>query len=135
MNTLAAPPAWSKRAIVGGLLGLFWIVAFRVRSLPLAPEGWAAWVPLRCPLAFFFHIQCPTCGLGRALVSAALGQWNKSWQFHPLGLPIFWGSQALLLFWILWPLQARKFLQSIAEQRTLLWILFGVYGIWGFYYR
>jgi len=110
-----------------------------VHALPLSIENWAALVPLRCPLNFFFRLHCPTCGLGRALIAAALGQADRSFHYHPLGLPIFWGGQSLLLTWLLWPTGWTELVnrwQSFwSQHQRLLWLVILVYGIWGFCLR
>jgi len=43
------------------------------------------WV-LVCPLNTGLGVRCPTCGLGRSLYYAFLGEWNLSWSYHPGGL-------------------------------------------------
>ena len=45
-----------------------------------------AWVPLRCPLRILTGIECPTCGLGHAIVEALAGEWGASWRHHPAGI-------------------------------------------------
>jgi hypothetical protein len=129
----------SKRAIASILFILFWIGISLVHDLPRTTEGWAALVPLRCPLSFFFDIQCPTCGLGRSLVAAALFQGQESLRFHPLGLPLFWGGQALLLGWILWPrgwmALSTRALDFVRRHQLLLWLVIILYGVWGFCWR
>jgi hypothetical protein len=49
----------------------------------------AAKLPLHCPLRWFTGYLCPTCGLGRSLISAWTGAFQESWSFHPAGLLIF----------------------------------------------
>jgi hypothetical protein len=127
-----------KRALVGSSLVLFWIVIFAVHDLPLSTQGWAWLVPLRCPLSFLFDVQCPTCGLGRSLVAAALGHVLESYRYHPLGLPLFWGCQALLLCWMFWPRgweAVRRLRQKIGRNQPVLWSLIVFYTLWGFCWR
>lgn len=127
-----------KRALAGSSLALFWIAIFAVHDLPLSTQGWASLVPLRCPLSFFFDIQCPTCGLGRSLIAAALGHAQESYRYHPLGLPLFWGSQALLLSWMFWPRGwegVRRLRPIMGRNQPVLWIVIVLYCIWGFCWR
>ncbi|WP_218110234.1 DUF2752 domain-containing protein [Oligoflexus tunisiensis] len=129
----------SKRAIAGILLVLFWIGLGLVHDLPLSAEGWAALVPLRCPLSFLFDIQCPTCGLGRSLVAAALFHGRESLHFHPLGLPLFWGGQILLLGWMLGPRSWSSLFSRgrdfVGRHQLLLWLVIALYSLWGFCWR
>lgn len=129
----------SKRVIAGSFILLFWIGITAIRHLHLSTEAWASWVPLRCPLLWLFDISCPTCGLGRSLIAAAMGHGHESFRYHPLGLPLFWGSQGILLTWIFWPkgwaaLQLRC--QHVCRRnRPLLWLLILLYSVWGFCWR
>jgi hypothetical protein len=128
----------SKRVIAGILLLLVWIVIIAVHDIPLSAQGWASLVPLRCPLDWVLDIPCPTCGLGRSLVAAALGHERESFHYHPLGLPIFWGSQGLLLCWMIWPRaweSLRRMGQGLYRKQSLLWILIVLYSLWGFCWR
>lgn len=36
-----------------------------------------------CPIAIFFGVPCPACGLTRAGVLLLSGQWKTAWQMHP----------------------------------------------------
>ena len=137
MRILARIP--SNRFPAGLLVLMFWVGIVIARYLPTPATRWASLVPLRCPLSWILHIPCPTCGLGRSLVAAALGHIHQSWHYHPFGLPLFWGSQGLLLLWVFFPSKWAK-LQTLAQEvsrkhRVLLWILVFVYCIWGFFWR
>lgn len=128
----------SKRVLAGSGLLLFWIGVVAVHDLPLSTQGWASLVPLRCPLSFVFDIQCPTCGLGRSLVAAALGHGQESYRYHPLGLPLFWGAQVLLLCWMFWQRgweRVRRLLKRLIGNRPVLWAVIMFYMIWGFCWR
>jgi len=137
MRTLAT--RLSKRQIAGSLILLFWIGLGIVQGMPLSVEAWVYLVPLRCPLAWIFGIQCPTCGLGRALIAAALGHGQESLRYHPLGLPLFWGSQSLLLCWMFWPrgwvVLRQRWLEFYQRRKLLLGFLILIYSIWGFCWR
>lgn len=128
----------SKRVLAGSGLLAFWIGIALVHDLPLSTQGWASLVPLRCPLSFFFDIQCPTCGFGRSLVAAALGHGRESFHYHPMGLPLFWGSQALLLCWMFWARgweRVRRLGRKFVLNRPLLWAVIVFYSVWGFCWR
>lgn len=127
-----------KRVIAGIAFVFFWIAVIAVHDLPLSAQGWASLVPLRCPLAYLLDITCPTCGLGRSLVAAALGHGQESFRYHPFGLPIFWGSQGLLLTWMFWPRgwdYVQRMGRRIPRQRVLLWSGVLFYSLWGFCWR
>ncbi|WP_242920907.1 DUF2752 domain-containing protein [Pontibacter liquoris] len=40
-----------------------------------------------CPWSWFGFNFCPGCGLGHAISFLLHGQWQASWQAHPLGGP------------------------------------------------
>lgn len=52
-----------------------------------ASSEWISYLPLRCPLAWL-GFSCPTCGLGHSLLSALQGDWQKSVEYHPLGIAV-----------------------------------------------
>ena len=93
-------------------------------------------IPLRCPLHFFFGIKCPTCGLGHSLVFAWLGEFKKSWDYHPLGL-ILLGVTGLVWCALLLNREAQlvklaKFLQTLKSNKSALLSVVLIYSIWGF---
>jgi hypothetical protein len=58
-----------------------------------------------CPLALVGFEHCPGCGLGHSISYLLRGEWQLSWQSHPLGtfalviiLNVFlnWGKRILL---------------------------------------
>ncbi len=135
-RTLATPIF--KRVFAGSLLFLFWIAIIVIHDRPLSVASWASLVPLRCPLAWILDIQCPTCGLGRSLVAAALGHTQESFHFHPFGLPIFWGIHGLIFCWMVWPRaweKLRLWCRIVLRKKPLLWSLVIIYSLWGFCWR
>jgi hypothetical protein len=99
------------------------------------PSAAASWIPLPCPLYVLFHIQCPTCGLGRSLLSALGGQWQQSWDHHPLGLPLLIGGGIwILLLWVS-PHSWRRtvdFCNSLPYRKSLSLVAVFLYCFWGF---
>ncbi len=53
-------------------------------------------MPALCAWQQLFGVNCPFCGLTRCFVSAAHGQFARAWQFHPLGLILFFAVVAQL---------------------------------------
>ncbi len=53
-----------------------------------------------CPWSWLGLSICPGCGLGHAISFLLHGQWQASWQAHPLGLPalvlLVWRSISLM---------------------------------------
>ena len=62
----------------------------------------AVGLPLvRCPFRSFTGLNCPGCGMTRAVFYAATGQWQRAFEHHPFGIPmalggVFVGAAALL---------------------------------------
>ena len=117
---------------------------FFVGLLVLNVLAWRGWsieeasrlMPLRCPLFLLTGIQCPTCGLGRSVVAAAVGEWTFSFHYHPFGIPILLVFFALTLALWLCPARIGPFAAKLSSffktQRILLWILIFLYAAWGF---
>ncbi len=55
----------------------WWVVPSQIESIPL------------CPMKFFFHIDCPGCGLTRSFLSIARGHLLAAFSFNPAGLLIY----------------------------------------------
>lgn len=66
-------------------------------------ESLARLIPLRCPLRMMTGIECPTCGLGHALIEAWTGSWASSLGYHPLGVPALLLSGILALLHLVRP--------------------------------
>ena len=100
-------------------------------------------LPLKCPLSYFFGIQCPTCGLGRSLIYAWSGNFHLSLHYHFLGTLIYFSSY-IFFFWFLFKYELKKEVPLILliEQKTIslfqqipktLWIILVIiYTVWGF---
>jgi len=86
-----------------------------------------AWVPFRCPLRWFTGVQCPTCGLGHALVEAVAGNFAESWQHHPAGVALL--SAGLVAF--LAPDLARSLVVRARTSRPLIFGCLVLYTLWG----
>jgi hypothetical protein len=70
-------------AVLTGMLSaacLYWLPPWRYGFYP------------RCPIFVFTHLQCPGCGMTRALAALLHGQIALSWHYNPLAL--------LLLPWL-----------------------------------
>lgn len=37
-----------------------------------------------CPIRYFFHIQCPGCGISHMLLSLLQGNYRKAFFYHPV---------------------------------------------------
>jgi hypothetical protein len=90
-----------------------------------------AWMPLRCPLRMFTGIECPTCGLGHAIVEAFVGEWDASWEHHPAGIVVVLSLIALSLMPRAAAAGAAR-LRSLAQYRRVRFAALLAYTIWGF---
>ncbi|MGN0492995.1 MAG: DUF2752 domain-containing protein [Acutalibacteraceae bacterium] len=51
-------------------------------------------LPIKCPIKYFLHFDCPTCGMTRAMFSLFRGDFASYIGFNPMALPFL----LLLLF-------------------------------------
>ena len=42
---------------------------------------------IKCPIKYFFHINCPTCGMTRAMFALFRGDFAAYIHFNPMALP------------------------------------------------
>ena len=57
--------------------------------------------PIKCPVKYFLHFDCPTCGMTRAMISLLRGDIAGYVYFNPMALPF--------LLILLFALHARLF--------------------------
>ena len=57
--------------------------------------------PIKCPVKYFLHFDCPTCGMTRAMISLLRGDIAGYMHFNPMALPF--------LLVLLFALHARLF--------------------------
>jgi hypothetical protein len=90
-----APARWLPWLAAGAALALAWAVASWWHP------GAAAGAPL-CALRRATGLDCPTCGLTRALALLARGAWRESLALHPWALPLALQAGAAWLAWAAW---------------------------------
>ena len=44
-------------------------------------------LPIKCPIKYFLHFDCPTCGMTRAMLSLFKGDIAGYMRFNPMALP------------------------------------------------
>lgn len=44
-------------------------------------------LPIKCPVKYFLHFDCPTCGMTRAMFSLFRGDFTSYMSFNPMALP------------------------------------------------
>lgn len=44
-------------------------------------------LPIKCPIKYFLHFDCPTCGMSRAMFSLLKGDFASYMRFNPMALP------------------------------------------------
>ncbi len=52
----------------------------------------------KCPLDFILGIPCPMCGMTRAVISAASGDFTAAFHYHPLWIVIALGVIFIVLY-------------------------------------
>ena len=129
-------------AVIGlhrrGLVGLGVAAAWGALLLAVRAAGSVdallAWVPFRCPLRLFTGIECPTCGLGHALVEAATGHFAASWHHHPGGVVLWVVALAGWMAAMVMPrasVAALARVQAFPARRAVVAAAF-LYTLWGF---
>lgn len=94
-----------------------------------------AWVPFRCPLRLFTGIECPTCGLGHALVEAAVGDFGASWRDHPAGVLLYAVALAAVIATMVMPRASLVVLarvRTFTARRAVVAVALLLYTLWGF---
>ncbi|MGD8993116.1 MAG: DUF2752 domain-containing protein [Desulfobacterales bacterium] len=104
------------------------ITAFQVTLTALQLPAW------KCPLKAMLGIACPGCGLTRAMVLLAEGNWLAAVHLHAFA-PVGLGIGLLLVIGILLPAKWRyKVAERLAvfEKRSgiVLWLIFGLLIYW-----
>ena len=100
-----------------GLPAAAGVLLLLAHLLPVPQNGQLAGIPTICPFKVLTTIPCPGCGLTRALVLFAHGDWAQAIAFHPLA-PIFYA--ALWLALIAGVLQMQKTPPSISPRFFVL---------------
>jgi len=69
---------------------------------PLTFFGYAP--PPGCPSQYYFHLECPGCGITRSFVAFAHGEWALSWHYHRIGilLYLFFAARVPVHAWLLY---------------------------------
>jgi hypothetical protein len=70
--------------------------------LRTAPAGWLAAGPVACAFRQVTGVECPTCGLTRALAALAQGAWRESLALHPWALALAVQAAAAWALWAAW---------------------------------
>ena len=114
---------------------------FLAQFLPIGLQNehsLSRFIILKCPLYKFFNIYCPTCGLGRSLISLFLLNFQKSWNYHPGGILLYFSLSIVALLYLLVPSSFFKLTNLMSKlgknkskKATLTFFLVGSYVLWG----
>jgi hypothetical protein len=108
--------------------------------LPLPQKGAIFGIPTLCPFRAVLGLPCPGCGMTRALVYCAHGDWSAALAFHPLAPLVFGALWITCVAGVLHPLTSYRrgasgvrVLPSLAQRATLpIGVLFALalLGVW-----
>jgi len=87
-------------------------------------------LPWRCPLHFFTGLECPTCGLGRALCAAAMGDLGTAWRYHPVGIALALALPVVFCTGRVAP-RIHDRMRALAARRDALVVAVALYTLWG----
>ena len=59
----------------------------RIHLAVLAAVAVYMLLPIKCPIKYFLHFDCPTCGMTRAVFSLIKGDIASYMRFNPMALP------------------------------------------------
>jgi hypothetical protein len=97
----------------------WWLAGLVGAGLALALRAWGQLGDTGdsiCLLRQVAHLDCPTCGLTRSLVSLARGDWVASLGYHPLGVLL---AIQLVAGWVLWGAGLARGRRALPEGWTL----------------
>jgi len=98
------------------------LAAVTVVQIALTAAGTIAW---QCPVKSTLGVACPACGLTRAMVLFAQGQWKAAIDLHAFA-PIFFGAGIFLVIGSILPARLQ---QKIANQIAAFERLTGIVGL------
>jgi Protein of unknown function (DUF2752) len=77
-------PRWKDAVIPASILTACFIASASPNSVSL----FGFRVPNACPFKAFTGLDCPGCGITRAMILAAHGRWLDSYYMHLWGIPL-----------------------------------------------
>jgi len=106
------------------LILILWFGLFlAIRSFGFSPYKVLEYIPLICPFRTISGIPCPGCGMTRAFLALAEGDFLGALRFNPLSVPLF-AALVISAFNIRLPIPQR------AKNRFLTIVLFVVIFWW-----
>ena len=132
-----------KKYLLG--IGVICLLLFPFFISTILPSGiqderaLSRFILLKCPVFFFFDILCPTCGLGRSLISLFLLKFKVSWSYHPGGILLYLNIVIFFYFYFFCPSIYHKVLNLLKNLKKdkkrvnfLTVTIIGSYLIWNF---
>ena len=123
-----------RRGLAGLGVAAAWGALYFAVRMAGSVDAFLSWVPYRCPLHLFTGIECPTCGLGHALVEAATGDFATSWRHHPAGVLLCAIAGAGLMTTTIAPrasLDGLARLRALTMRRAVVAVALLLYTLWG----
>lgn len=75
----------------------------------------------RCPFKLFLHVECPGCGMTRAMISVLKLDFRQAFEYHPLFPIVILGG-----VYYMFRTQFRKWLHIGAEQENVMLLVAGL---------
>jgi hypothetical protein len=98
------------------------LAAMAIVQVVLTAAGTIAW---QCPVKSTLGVICPGCGLTRAMILFAQGNWKAAIDLHAFA-PLFWGVGILLVVGSILPTRLR---QKLASRVAAVERLTGITGV------
>lgn len=118
----AIEATWAWLFVVPGVLLL------AAHLLPVPQNGALAGLPTICVFKVLTGWPCPGCGLTRAIVLCAHGDWSQAFVFHPLGAIFYFALWGALALGVLPALRGRRIAFGKPFLQRLVMIASGTYA-------
>ena len=75
----------------------------------------------KCPFKLFLHVECPGCGMTRAMISVLKLDFRQAFTYHPLFLIVIMGG-----VYYMFRTQFRKWLHIGSKQENVMLLVTGL---------
>lgn len=85
---------------------------------PLGSFGPPSW----CLFKLSLHLPCLFCGFTRSFILISQGKLSESWDYHPLGIPVYLLTLTFAIIGLLKPIWGEGLLRFLTQRSSLILI-------------